>query len=121
MQDCLDTIAQQMTLNYKDNFNDEKISGFSTVKMTVGGNLRQIHSHPTLCLLPRNENEHAKLSKKSQEVSVILHARNQRCKRLKIKNGQNDRSGNSGVKQFFILPLMSEVQFSSLAIQLWSV
>ena len=40
MQDCLDTIAQQLTLNYKDNFNDEKISGFSTVKMTVGGNLR---------------------------------------------------------------------------------
>ena len=40
LQDCFDTIAQQKTFNCKDDFNDKKISGFSTVKMTVGGNLR---------------------------------------------------------------------------------
>ena len=29
---------------------------------------------------------------------MLLHVPNQRYKRLKIKNGQNDRSGNSSVK-----------------------
>ena len=69
--------------------------------MTVDGNLRQIYLYPTLCLLRCKENEHAKgysRFKKSQEVSVLLHVPNQRYKRLKIKNGQNDRSGNSSVK-----------------------
>ena len=28
---------------------------------------------------------------------MLLHVPHQRYKRLKIKNGQNDRSGNSGV------------------------
>ena len=31
---------------------------------------------------------------------MLLHPPNQRYKRLKIKNGQNDRSGNSSVKVF---------------------
>ena len=53
-----------------------------------------------MCLLQCNKNQHAKSYprfRKSQEVSVLLHARNQRYKRLNIKNGQNDRSGNSSV------------------------
>ena len=54
-------------------------------------------------------NEHAESYprlRKSQEVSVFLHERNQRFKRLKIKNDQNDRSGNSGVNHFSVLPLI---------------
>ena len=39
-QDCCDAIAQQKILNYRDNFNNEKFSGFCTVKMTVFDSLR---------------------------------------------------------------------------------
>ena len=35
---------------------------------------------------------------KGQEVSVLLHVPNQKYKQIKIKNGQNDCSGNSSVK-----------------------
>ena len=35
---------------------------------------------------------------------MLLHVPNQRYKRLKIKNGQNDRSGNSNVKKNYELP-----------------
>ena len=40
LQDYFDTIAQQHTLNCKDDFKDEEIRGFRTVKMTVDNNLR---------------------------------------------------------------------------------
>ena len=40
LQDCFDAIAQQKILNCKDNFNDEKFSGFCAVIMTIFGNLR---------------------------------------------------------------------------------
>ena len=40
LQDCFNAIAQQKILNSKDNFIDEKFSGFCAVKMTGFGNLK---------------------------------------------------------------------------------
>ena len=40
LQDCFDAIAKQKILNCKDNFNDEKFSGFCMVEMTIFSNVR---------------------------------------------------------------------------------